>query len=321
MAFESPLKPQRSVVALYADQSGDLSKISQALTSPDQFSIQGDLAVVDEKSADYAKVAPTYYLGALPQMSKLRWFSRTNPCWPPYYLCHFVCCLRSCRTAWCADWLASHPRSSRLTGQAMKTIAFVSAKGGVGKTTLTANLVAVLAARGLKVLVIDLDPQNALCIHLGLDPQEHAGLVRRESPCKACSTARLESSSFHSDECTQTNWQSLKRTQDAPRWLFESIRSIPRNRFDYILIDTPPGPSAFLQQSLAAVHMAIIVVLADAASYVTIPHILGLTKTYTKSSRRFKGAHIVLNQLPHKVNSVIRFRQTCLPSTDRAWCR
>ena len=79
MAFESPLKPQRSVVALYADQSSDLSKISQALTSPDQFSIQGDLAVVDEKSADYAKVAPTYYLGALPQMSKLRWFFTDQP--------------------------------------------------------------------------------------------------------------------------------------------------------------------------------------------------------------------------------------------------
>lgn len=79
MAFESPLKPQRSVVALYADQGGDLSKISHALTAPDQFSIQGDLAVVDEKSADYAKVAPTYYLGALPQMSKLRWFFTDQP--------------------------------------------------------------------------------------------------------------------------------------------------------------------------------------------------------------------------------------------------
>lgn len=181
----------------------------------------------------------------------------------------------------------------------MKTIAFVSAKGGVGKTTLTANLAAVLAARGLKVLVIDLDPQNALCIHLGLDPQEHAGLVREgvslqgmfDSPfgIKFIPFGRV-----HPDELAE--FESALKTQ--PRWLFESIRSIPRNRFDYILIDTPPGPSAFLQQSLAAVHMAIIVVLADAASYVTIPHILGLTKTYTKSSRRFKGAHIVLNQLP-----------------------
>lgn len=181
----------------------------------------------------------------------------------------------------------------------MKTIAFVSAKGGVGKTTLTANLAAVLAARGLRVLVIDLDPQNALCIHLGLDPQEHAGLVREgitlqglfDSPfgIKFIPFGRV-----HPHELAE--FEDELKAQ--PRWLSEAIRSLPRNRFDYILIDTPPGPSVFLQQALAAVHMALIVVLADAASYVTVPQILGLTKTYTKSSRRFKGAHIVLNQLP-----------------------
>lgn len=79
MAFESPLKAQRSVVALYADQSADLAKIANAITAPEQFAIQGDLAVVNEKSTDYAKVAATYYLGALPTTSKLRWFFTDYP--------------------------------------------------------------------------------------------------------------------------------------------------------------------------------------------------------------------------------------------------
>src|SRR5262245_51883161 len=44
----------------------------------------------------------------------------------------------------------------------MRVISVVNYKGGVGKTTLTANLGAALAQRGKQVLVVDLDPQCCL---------------------------------------------------------------------------------------------------------------------------------------------------------------
>ncbi len=53
----------------------------------------------------------------------------------------------------------------------MRTIAVLNQKGGVGKTTTVTNTAAALAAFGAKVVVIDLDPQAHLTIHLGLEPQ------------------------------------------------------------------------------------------------------------------------------------------------------
>lgn len=44
----------------------------------------------------------------------------------------------------------------------MKIVSVINYKGGVGKTTLTANLAGELARRGYKVLMIDLDPQASL---------------------------------------------------------------------------------------------------------------------------------------------------------------
>lgn len=80
MAFESPIQAQRSVVFMYADKAGDLRKISDVLSDPERVAtVQGDFAVVEDKSIDHVKVSPTYYLGSLPTLSKLRWFFTDQP--------------------------------------------------------------------------------------------------------------------------------------------------------------------------------------------------------------------------------------------------
>src|ERR1700742_868121 len=52
----------------------------------------------------------------------------------------------------------------------MRTIAFMNQKGGVGKTTTTANLGAALAEAGQRVCLVDLDPQAHLTINYGMEP-------------------------------------------------------------------------------------------------------------------------------------------------------
>ena len=53
----------------------------------------------------------------------------------------------------------------------MRRIAIINQKGGVGKTTTSVNLGAALAEQGRRVVIVDLDPQANLSLHLGIEPR------------------------------------------------------------------------------------------------------------------------------------------------------
>ena len=53
-----------------------------------------------------------------------------------------------------------------------RVIAMVNQKGGVGKTTSTVSLGAALAGYGRRVLLVDFDPQGAVAVSLGVNPNE-----------------------------------------------------------------------------------------------------------------------------------------------------
>ena len=159
----------------------------------------------------------------------------------------------------------------------MSVIGVVSMKGGVGKTSVTANL-AVALARTLgagRVSAVDLDPQNALRFHLGLDFDDHSGVCIQS--VEGRSWSEVAKPTEHGVLClpygevTEEQRGEFEDSLDAhPSSIGDQIEDAGLNTNAIVLIDTPPGPSPYLRQTLACADLIIVVLLADAASYATV---------------------------------------------------
>lgn len=186
----------------------------------------------------------------------------------------------------------------------IQVIAVVSAKGGVGKSTMAANLAAALHKLGRAVLAVDLDPQNALHHHF-------APLEGHERPAPAAGIAQLDTDWLGLglastcgayvlpyglvDETQRRAFET--QLQNDPQWLAYKLSDLQLADGAVVIIDTPPGPSLYLQQALAVANVALVVSLSDAASYTALPLIDGLIKTYTAERADFHGAAYLINQV------------------------
>jgi cellulose synthase operon protein YhjQ len=194
----------------------------------------------------------------------------------------------------------------------MQTLAFVSGKGGVGKTTMAANVAVALTQRHKKVLLVDLDPQNAQRFHLSMDPEEVAGLAREGVRATSIFESPFEVSFIPFGRVSEAELEEFEsRLAQQPHWLASGLATLAPLAFDYVLIDTPPGPTVFLRQALIAANRAMVVILADAASFATLPKITDWVEQYTRGQGTFEGWHILVNQLPmqgklaHQVQSAL----------------
>ncbi len=166
----------------------------------------------------------------------------------------------------------------------MSVIGVVSMKGGVGKTTVTANLATALASKlgSGRVCVLDLDPQDGLHWHFGTAEQPGAGVcqdaLRQASPDDHKNWRTLAEVSAlgvlclpygEASEAQRRNFEALLASQTD--WIGRHINDADLDDNAVILIDTPPGPSVYLKQVFSCADLVLVVLLADAGSYATVP--------------------------------------------------
>ncbi len=180
----------------------------------------------------------------------------------------------------------------------MQVIAFISGKGGVGKTTLAANVAIALAQEGKRVLLIDLDVQNALRLHLGMDPLDIAGIVREGISPTSMFRSPFGVKFIPFGIALKTELEEFETVlRQHPAWILDRIVALGKHAIDFVVLDTPPGSSVFLRQALFAANLALGVVLADAASFATIPRLFSLVSEYTRARDDFYGLRLLANQV------------------------
>ena len=186
----------------------------------------------------------------------------------------------------------------------MRIVSVVSAKGGVGKTTVCASLAVALARFGIPVLGVDLDPQNALRLHLGLPPHQVEGIAPAtlagqdwRAGCLASPGGPFVLPYGQVPEAGRRGFEA--HLAEVPLALREGLARLQLSEDAVAIVDTPPGASIYLQQALAAADLALIVSLADAASYATLPTMHGLIETYCAHRPHFRDFAYVLNQVDY----------------------
>ncbi len=141
-------------------------------------------------------------------------------------------------------------------------ISICNNKGGVGKTTITANLAHALANKGKKVLVIDNDPQgNTTSIMLGetIEPSVTLRDAYGDGVTPTIYPTQYENVSLIANETATASLEPVLYgdLREAYHLLNDIIKDITGN-YDYVLIDSPPNLGLFVIMSLVASDAAII---------------------------------------------------------------
>ena len=124
-----------------------------------------------------------------------------------------------------------------------RVIVFANQKGGVAKTTTTLNLAVAFKEQGFRVLVIDLDPQGNLTMSQGMNPDSIERsmfdvLVHRLPISEIIHVAEVDVAVSSIDLAGAE--LALSSMIGRERALEKSLLEV-RDKYDFIMIDTPPS--------------------------------------------------------------------------------
>ena len=168
------------------------------------------------------------------------------------------------------DGATLRPCDSVMYGTPMKIVAIVNQKGGVGKSTVTANLGPALAALGKRVLLVDLDPQGTTtegCLGgaahpigtaevLGYAAINEVPLLVREArvaaPNHGCDLLAASYAALR----TQTS--ALRSSPlDAQTAVMRALVPV-EDDYDFVLIDCSPDLDVLTSAALVAAHEVVV---------------------------------------------------------------
>ncbi len=159
-------------------------------------------------------------------------------------------------------------------------LSVVSQKGGVGKTTTAVNLAAAFARRGLKTLIIDVDPQGSVRYGAGLKRDHQvvgfSDYLNGKSSLKdiilptALPWMRVILAGTVSDEADHSAYQDLVANSE----LLPELLDTARQRCNIVIVDTPPGLGSTTRRVLNGSQHVVVPLQCEPLALQTTPQIL-----------------------------------------------
>ncbi len=144
----------------------------------------------------------------------------------------------------------------------MRVVSVVSTKGGVGKTTVAANLGGLLADAGLRVLLLDLDSQPTLSSYYALSQKADVGAyefiaLNLAMPAQIISRTVIAGLDLIVSNDDQGRLSTLLLHAPDGRLRLRNLLDNFRARYDLLLIDTQGARSVLLEMAILASDLAL----------------------------------------------------------------
>ena len=174
-----------------------------------------------------------------------------------------------------------------------KIISVTNQKGGVGKTTTTGALLCGIAAKGNKVLGVDLDPQGSLGFSLGVDIERGSSVyevLRGDADIiEAIKPAAVETLDILPSNILLSG-ADLEFNRSGREYLLKNALEPVMNKYDYIIIDTPPALNILTVNSYTVADRLIIPMAPDILSLLGISQI----KETINNVQKYYNPHLKL---------------------------
>lgn len=172
-----------------------------------------------------------------------------------------------------------------------EVIVVTSGKGGVGKTTATANVGAGLAGLGKKTVLIDTDiGLRNLDIIMGLENCIVYNLVDVAEGRCTLKQALIKDKKYP-DLSLLPSAQTLDKTAVSPEQMRKLTNEL-KEEFDYVLLDCPAGIGQGFENAAAGANRAIVVATPDVSAIRDADRIIRLLE-----GRGIKNAELIVNRL------------------------
>ena len=177
-------------------------------------------------------------------------------------------------------------------------IAIISGKGGVGKTTTTANLGLGIAQHGKKCVIVDFDiGQRNLDMVIGLENRVVYDMVQ-VMECE-CSTQQAiikskVSDNLHFLAASQTKDKSILDSAKVEKLLEEL-----KKEYEYVLLDAPAGIESGFEHTIEFTDRAIIVVNPEVSSIRDADRAIGILDAKSQKVKRGEEVHklLIINRI------------------------